>query len=165
MVTAGLVGISALIALVAVIVDSPDPAYAGNHPDEALSAYGEAARPAIESYLTKPLPDTSSNLNMVYETSQHGEFARVSIVYSAPPDDVHEWLEAGVLCFQADLDSIPISNGERYTQHNNPYHPSGNWWWERSSTSTRAFCPEQYMMGIDQNDDSLWRVEIKGWND
>lgn len=164
-VTAGLVGMTAVIALVAGIVHSPDPAYTGNHPDEALSASGEAARPAIESYLTIPLPDTSSNLKMVYKTSRHGDFARVFIGFSAPPDDVHDWLKAGVLCFQADLDSIPISNGERFTQHNNPYHPTGNWWWERSSTHTHTFCPEQYMMGIDQSDDSLWPVEIDGWND
>lgn len=164
-VTAGLVGVTAVIALVAAIVHPPDPAYTGSHPDEALSASGEAARPAIESYLTIPLPDTASNLWMVYETNRHGDFARVRIGFSAPPDDVHDWLKTGVLCFQADLDSIPITNGERFTQYNNPYHPTGNWWWERSSTHTRTFCPEQYMLDIDQSDDSLWRVEINGWND
>ena len=66
-ITAGLVGMTAVIALVATIVHSPDPARTGNHPEEALSATGEAARPAIESYLTIALPDTSANLMMVYK--------------------------------------------------------------------------------------------------
>ena len=140
---------------------------------DAVMYFKDNARDAIEDFIGKPLPESAYDISMSYDKDgQRG--LRVRIGFSAAPEEVRQFIDAGVLCFQVDVDDIPVNEdrpmieqvpqAEWYTQRPNPWNSAEPWWWIRNESHIKGYCPlpRHYMLEIYMASPDSWWVRIWG---